>query len=179
MLEGIAFTLVKTFVSHIFGVYLDANLQYLELEEVTQNRELTYVCETAVGRSSASVKYQIVEELEDRLQNALDKSASENFARIRNRDEREIVRNFRHDKNLRKFVKFSVEYKPFLYGNGLFYSSGCIPTQTVLSYTEKRVRQAKIDITLNRSERAFEELETGVSNRGDKLDKVFEELDKL
>jgi len=180
MLEGIALSLIKTMLTFMFEQYLHTT-QEIKIDGAPpwyyQNEDAKICSYSVVDgdyRNIDILKYDLSKRVKKEIENINNRVIYENFDKIGSIEEIQIIEQFQKSGNLRKFVRFNIEYSKIEYEEEVnrVFGKGCIDKNLVISFNKKRLQKIVREISLYKSSKEFYELESGKSEN-----RYFQELD--
>jgi hypothetical protein len=167
MIEGLALTLLNTLAAYLFEGALEYSVD-VKIDGAPSwymVREDEMICSNSYLDGSYTkvdyLKMNIHRKLENQIQDGLDRSAYENFKNVSGDIERKVVSKFKNDPELSTFVRNETVFKHLVYREeeGRTFAKGCIENGKVINYIKERFVSAKREISVHKSNLAFDELE--------------------
>lgn len=134
--------------------------------------------------------YEVVEEMEKRLQDKMGQKVEDmiavilkkEFADVQNPLERELLDRFRDDKDLPLFIRENLKIEKIEYveprkgAPGRCFAGATLSMQVLFDYQKDRIEKIRYEISHHRADRGFEELD---SNASEKQRSVEEKLESV
>lgn len=162
--ESIAFSLLKTLATFIFGQVLNASTVNIDMAPVWFMKETTTeICASGFKRggleSIEQAKLMARNDLQRRVFDMLRMSVDE--IKSATDKEKTFLENFLNDRSFEMFLLKNINYKNIEYEKkvSVAFVRACVNRQELQDYEEQRVETLKKTLSIKRSEDAFEELE--------------------
>ena len=168
MLETIVITLGKSLTSFLFTQYLNSlsgvaidgapNWYYKE-----QDHEICSFHHQSGGLDGLELaKNESQRIMVKKINEIIEIVVYDNIKEYRDAEEKQLVDQFKSDKNLHLFVRKNLDYKKIKYIEEIqkTFVKACIDKQTLIDYENQRLKKLKTAISQHRSDTAFDELDS-------------------
>jgi len=180
MLEGIALTLIKTLAGFMFNQYLNTT-QTIEIDGAPNwyyQSESDKVCTFAVVdgdyRNINRLKVNLLGNLQYELKTLNEKAIYQSITNIESDFDKNVLKQFRHSRELNDFVRFNIKYSKIVYKDEVnrVFGKSCINKDLILNFNQKRLQKIVQRISVHKADVQFQEMKTGHSEN-----RYFQELE--
>jgi len=180
MLEGIALTLIKTLASFIFNQYL-VSTQTIEIDGAPNwyyQSESEKICSFSVidgdYRNINRLKIDLLHNLQLELKTLNDKAIYQTLNNIESEFDKNVLKEFRHNRELNDFIRFNIKYSKIVYQDDInrVFGKSCINKNLVLHFNQTRLQKIVQRISVHKADVQFQEMKTGHSEN-----RYFQELE--
>ena len=169
MIEGIALALMKTLATYLFKNYILMQSQ-VKIEgapkwymQNVSSQVCVYDHQTGGMEAVDNAKAATYPKMEKELSNILEAVIYENYSDLKDPKEKEFVMMFKDDPDANIFVRKTMSFPGIEYKkkSQSAFVKACIQKDAIIKYQEKRSETIKYELTHNRANSAFDELEDG------------------
>jgi hypothetical protein len=187
MFEGIAFALIKTLGSYLFGGYLKAHYGSVDIEGAPSwygTEPAEAICVSTYNKGGLEklelTKKQSKIKLNKKINHIIEIVIYQNFKNLKS-DEEKFLESVQKDKKLPLFVDANMKFQNIKVDKDkkMVFVRSCLDKEAFIKYEKNRVKELQKDLSFYKSDKAFDELDDKKkTNNKDKEDKSFSELDK-
>jgi hypothetical protein len=186
MFEGIAFALVKTLASYLFGGYLKAHYGSVEIEGAPSwygSEPDEAICVSTYNKGGLDklelTKKQSKIKLNKRINHIIEIVIYQNFKHLKS-DEEKFLESIQKDEKLPLFVDSNMKFQNIKVDEDkkMVFVRSCLDKEAFIKYEKNRVKELQKNLTFYKSDKAFDELDENKKvKNSDVEDKAFSELD--